>query len=771
MEVTNDNFEEVFPQIEKAILEADVVAFDTELSGLADKKENVIDYWDSVRDRVEKCRKSSRSFALLQLGICCFTWEDGRYAARPFSIYVFPSTAASRSYHPDRNLLFQASSFSFLSLHKFDFNKWISKGVPYLSLDEDVTARRKWWKVKGLDLKDLVEVAGNGQSASQANANGGELPSSSNEASGPQATGSGSASASSPGHPDAAATQSHGPDLVPKGKDIPFLNAAIARVSRWSGIPADPPGDDPETVTDVDSLDPSVIVTCSNAYYRRLIHQEVRNRFGGRLKTSGAGGGVAVSRSESELAGPGAQEHKKKVLAKAREQLEEEMKTAGGVRRVLEVVAKRAQAVRDAAGAMVAAENGAVVAPEDEAEAPSDDGSGSRRILKKPRTRRKDGKDKANGSADDTPSSPNSNGTAVSPDTTNGEAPTPSDSDTPPTHSDTTASPPQPQPFVTTGHNCLLDVCHMVGKLWRDPSSAEEAKASIEQWKVVVNEALGNLVDTKHLASAHPSLKTAIQGGGTALGELFECVKRRTAFSGGAEIFFPPGFDILTDGKDQAHDAGYDAYMTGYAYIRFAEHMTRFDRLTKTKENPNPKDPPSRIVKPTDPLLAPFVSKLHLMRSDLGYINLVGTDPSRPTVVHVSGFHKDWNATDIETYLQKCGAVQPQVQKWLGEAECLARCEIESVAAVLEGAKARLDKGVKVVSWEEYDATRATPSQIALVSTMVDVAATPSADPKARKRSRSEADEDGDEIEESRRRSHDGGPKKKRKRGEMCGVM
>ncbi|KXS13016.1 hypothetical protein M427DRAFT_71610 [Gonapodya prolifera JEL478] len=225
MEVTNDNFEVVFPQIEKAMLEADVVVFDTELSGLADKKENAIDYWDSVRDRVEKCRKSSRSFALLQ-----------RYAARPFSIYVFRSTAASRSYHPDRNLLFQASSYSFLSLHKFDFNKWISKGVPYLSLDEDVTARRKWWKDKGLDLNDLVEDAGSAQSQSPPNANGGEPPSS-NEASGSQATGS--ESASSPGPADAAATQtqSHGPDLVPKGKDIPFLNAAIARVSRWSDIP------------------------------------------------------------------------------------------------------------------------------------------------------------------------------------------------------------------------------------------------------------------------------------------------------------------------------------------------------------------------------------------------------------------------------------------------------------------------------------------------------------------------------------------------------
>ncbi|KAJ3338592.1 hypothetical protein HDU93_009369 [Gonapodya sp. JEL0774] len=708
MEVTSDSFEAVFPELERAILDADLVAFDTELSGLVDRKENQIDYWDSVAERVEKSRRAARAFAILQLGICTFTWQDDHYVARPFTIFTFPTTTTRSS--PDRTLVFQSSSFSFLSRNNFNFNKWVAMGVPYLSLEEEHYARKRWWKEKGLpEVWEDMEAArvralqpqrllnGDGDGEEGATAQGATT----------QPTPTPAADNDPPR--SKPQTQSYGPDLTPRPEDLPFLHTSLTRVSNWSGIPIDPPltvpPSPPPSITSAPApsppqpppltdnpLSPTLIITCPTAYHRRLVHQEVRNVFSGRLKTSGAPNGVTVSRTPGELAGMGdeAGEFMKKMVQEAKEAVDGEMRAAVGVRRVLDVVARRVKEVRERGEQAVRGVNGSGTVPADIAE----------RKIKVPRTARRATAASTSSSVPQVPA------LAALP------------ASTPP--------PPPPTvlpPFATTGHNCLLDVCHISGKMWRDPQSGGEGahdggagnegkggrsglgktktaagKKALEEWKGVVREVFGDLIDTKHLAS-HPAVRAATQGaGGTALGQIYEHVNRERGFDNGAKIVFAAGFDGYANGKEQAHEAGYDAYMTGYACIRFAECIARHARGST---EPAVVDVPSRFPSPTGPVLGSYVNKLHLMRSELGFLDLAGKDPSRPNLLYVSHFSTSWDSPAVESFLVKLGGAKPRIVKWLGEDACLATVDEKTVDKVV--LEAGTVEEAKVVRWDEYE--------------------------------------------------------------------
>ncbi|XP_035827401.1 poly(A)-specific ribonuclease PNLDC1 isoform X2 [Aplysia californica] len=144
IEVTRDNFEDVFPSIEYAIRTADFIAIDSEFSGLHFHDDDKPSLFDSGSDRYSKLRRSIQKFTLFQIGLSTFCGDvnTNRYQTQTFQFYLFPRSFASH----DQRLSLQASSIQFLRKHKFDFNKWLHDGISYLNCVDEKK------------VKDLVEV-------------------------------------------------------------------------------------------------------------------------------------------------------------------------------------------------------------------------------------------------------------------------------------------------------------------------------------------------------------------------------------------------------------------------------------------------------------------------------------------------------------------------------------------------------------------------------------------------------------------------------------
>ncbi|KAJ3161809.1 hypothetical protein HDU86_006580 [Geranomyces michiganensis] len=145
MEVIRSTFQHaLLPIIASAIAEADFIAIDGEFTGLGTGRDLEIDYLDTVEERYRKLRRSALQFQLTQYGLCTFKWDEAaqKYIAKPFNCYVFP-LAGRKAFGLEKSFTCQASSLLFLRDCKFDFNKWISHGIPYMNHEEEMIARAK----------------------------------------------------------------------------------------------------------------------------------------------------------------------------------------------------------------------------------------------------------------------------------------------------------------------------------------------------------------------------------------------------------------------------------------------------------------------------------------------------------------------------------------------------------------------------------------------------------------------------------------------------
>lgn len=70
---------------------------------------------------------------ITQLGLCTFTWTGTEYIAKPLAVYVLPEEPA---------FMVSPSAVRFLSKNSFDFNKW-AQGVGYMTAEAEAAARLK----------------------------------------------------------------------------------------------------------------------------------------------------------------------------------------------------------------------------------------------------------------------------------------------------------------------------------------------------------------------------------------------------------------------------------------------------------------------------------------------------------------------------------------------------------------------------------------------------------------------------------------------------
>jgi poly(A)-specific ribonuclease len=283
MEVTRDNFATSLALLKEAVAKADVIAIDTELSGLNDFGDRS-DMLDTLDDRFLKLKSAAERFLVLQFGVSTFEWvekanganqNNGYYVAKPFNFYVFPSktvpstdseaVATLSSVLRDTVFSSQSSSLDFLVANNFDFNKCFYKGITYLSPAEEDIARAK------AQVRSASFIAEN--------------------------------------------------DIVIDDSNRTFVTQFLNDIKEWLQ----------------NGKDPRFLVKCASPYHRRLIHQEVRKEFNGFLSSQSKADKTGVDVKKLT------EEERKSQSAPGKEALDgtlQAIEQAVGFRRVIQVLAE-----------------------------------------------------------------------------------------------------------------------------------------------------------------------------------------------------------------------------------------------------------------------------------------------------------------------------------------------------------------------------------------------------------------------------------------------
>ncbi|KAF9901404.1 hypothetical protein EC991_006203 [Linnemannia zychae] len=161
MEIIRENFQRELPYIKEAISECEFIAIDAEFSGLHTEP-NRRTQNTTLEEGYEDLRKSASKFLTIQIGISTFKFDpsNGSYLAKPFNIFVFPTTLTG--YSPQgRCFLTEASSLDFLAKNRFDFNKWVYQGVHYMTKDEEEIYVRERTKAVNNEMDNIAVDAAN----------------------------------------------------------------------------------------------------------------------------------------------------------------------------------------------------------------------------------------------------------------------------------------------------------------------------------------------------------------------------------------------------------------------------------------------------------------------------------------------------------------------------------------------------------------------------------------------------------------------------------
>lgn len=127
MEVNKSTWKELRPKILQDIKNSEFVALDTELTGLHFKSLRIHLECLDLDKYYESHKISCEHFVITQIGLSCFIQDkiENKWICKPYNIYISPSNG------DDKEFLFNCSAdaLKFLTLHNFDFNKWIKEGV------------------------------------------------------------------------------------------------------------------------------------------------------------------------------------------------------------------------------------------------------------------------------------------------------------------------------------------------------------------------------------------------------------------------------------------------------------------------------------------------------------------------------------------------------------------------------------------------------------------------------------------------------------------
>ncbi|CAG9817861.1 unnamed protein product [Phaedon cochleariae] len=211
---------------------------------------------------------------------------------------------------------------------------------------------------------------------------------------------------------------------------------------------------------------------------------------------------------------------------------------------------------------------------------------------------------------------------------------------------------------LVIGHNLCLDLLHTIEKFLCS------LPCEYEEFKELAHGLFPRVIDTKYMSSTNP-FPDLISS--SVLNQLLERLSEKPFSIPNIEIEEGhSGYKIL-DNKE--HEAGYDAYITGVAFLAMWKYLGSEQKL---KDN--------EIFGNMD-LLEPYMNRIYLMiLTDNQYIHLGGEDsnPSRDHVFHIT-FPKDWRLNNITQLFSPFGNVHVS---WIDETSAYVGLNKRDQAAI-----------------------------------------------------------------------------------------
>ncbi|XP_032672518.1 pre-piRNA 3'-exonuclease trimmer-like isoform X2 [Odontomachus brunneus] len=137
IEVTKQNFKEIYPILEDVLKNATFISFDLEFSGIeTDNIRNSL--FDSIEERYDSIRNTIQPYIIVQCGITAFEYKFS-YDAVVFNFFLLPKSIPSKN----RRFLWNVSTLEFLSEYEFDFNKFVHNGISYIDEEDEEILRQQ----------------------------------------------------------------------------------------------------------------------------------------------------------------------------------------------------------------------------------------------------------------------------------------------------------------------------------------------------------------------------------------------------------------------------------------------------------------------------------------------------------------------------------------------------------------------------------------------------------------------------------------------------
>ena len=170
---------------------------------------------------------------------------------------------------------------------------------------------------------------------------------------------------------------------------------------------------------------------------------------------------------------------------------------------------------------------------------------------------------------------------------------------------------------------------------------------------------------------------------------------------------------------DLFHQAGYDAYQTGYAFLKMIYYLSKLSRsslpatalantgfFSSGSQNAMSFDENSGFL--SSPQLKEYINIIHIMRSDPPMMRLDAEDtlPDRRNVFFLYDFPKEWKRSHILDAFKDFNTLD---MKWVGKTEVRVVVDRECVNDIMEAIEhneTRPGKQYSICSDEQYRAKR-----------------------------------------------------------------
>jgi poly(A)-specific ribonuclease len=140
MDLNNISFGPMLLGIIETISTSHFVSFDLEMSGIPSKPP-ANRQKQTLQERYVEVKEAAEKYAVLQIGITCIEEYDAIYVLRPYNFYLSP--IITEDLEIERIWSYQDGAVKFLLGHGFDMSAPFTRGVEYLSRNEEKLAKQR----------------------------------------------------------------------------------------------------------------------------------------------------------------------------------------------------------------------------------------------------------------------------------------------------------------------------------------------------------------------------------------------------------------------------------------------------------------------------------------------------------------------------------------------------------------------------------------------------------------------------------------------------